>query len=196
MARPERREQILSAALSVFAEKGYHATSVSDINARAGIARGTFYLYFESKRVLFDALLDGIFLALLAEIRPILLPEGPDDPTVDSQVRGNATRVVHRLMADRHTARVLMAEAEGLDDEAQGRLRTFYGRLGSWLADSLADGVTRGIVHPCNTLVAAHALIGSIRGVLWAWAMGLTDLDETTFVDELLAFLRGGLLVQ
>lgn len=196
MARTQRRDQILSTALTVFAEKGYHATGVSDIIERAGIARGTFYLYFESKRALFDALLEGIFQGLLAEIRPIGIPATPDDPSVESQVRGNATRVVHRLMADRDTVRVLMAEAEGLDGEAQERLRGFYGRLGAWLAESLDDGVALGIVHPCNTRVAAHALIGSIRGVLWAWAMGLADLDERSFVDELLAFLRGGLLVR
>lgn len=195
MARIERRQQILNVALTVFAEKGYHATGVSDIIERAGIARGTFYLYYESKRALFDALLERIFLDLLAEIRPILVPDSPDSPSVETQVRGNATRVVHRLMSDRDTVRVLMAEAEGLDGEAQGRLREFYGRLAQWLAESLDDGVRLGIVHQCNTLVAAHALIGSIRGVFWAWAMGLAEVDETIFVNELLGFLHGGLLV-
>lgn len=196
MARIDRREQILRAALTVIAEKGYHATGVSDIAEHAGVARGTFYLYFESKRALFDALLEGIFLDLLSEIRPIRLPDGPNEPSVEAQVRSNATRLVHRLMSDRDTVRVLMAEAEGLDEDAQGRLRAFYGRLGSWLAESLADGVALGIVQQCNPLVAAHALIGSIRGVLWAWAMGLADVDEGVFVNELLCFLRGGLLTK
>lgn len=194
MTPTDRREQILCAALEVFADRGYHATGVSDIVKQAGVARGTFYLYFESKRSVFDALLEGIFMELLAEIRPILIPAGPEDPTVESQVRGNVTRLIQRLMSDRKTVRILMAEAEGLDDLAQGRLQAFYGRLGTWLSESLAEGVELGIVRECNTLVAAHSLIGSLRGVLWAWAMDLAEIDETAFVDELLTFLRGGLL--
>ena len=46
----ERREQILTAARKVFREKGYDATTVADIVAEAGVAQGTFYLYFPSKK--------------------------------------------------------------------------------------------------------------------------------------------------
>jgi len=46
----QRREQILSAARDVFREKGYESATVSDIVRRAGVAQGTFYLYFDSKK--------------------------------------------------------------------------------------------------------------------------------------------------
>ena len=195
MASNKRREQILAAAQVVFADKGYHATGVSDIIAKAGIARGTFYLYFDGKRAIFDALLDRIFEDLLARIYPIIIPQSPDEVTVESQIRDNAMRLIQCLMEDKDAVKILMAEAEGLDEGAQNRLMAFYGRLGEWLAESLDDGVSLGIIHACNTKVAAHALIGSLRGVLWAWAMGLVELDEQAFVNELLAFLRGGLLI-
>ena len=58
MLREERRERVLRAAMQVFAQKGYHATSVGDIIKQAEIARGTFYLYFENKRQIFEAILD------------------------------------------------------------------------------------------------------------------------------------------
>ena len=51
----DRKEQILAAALAVFDEKGYEGATISDIVRRAGVAQGTFYLYFGSKR---DALLE------------------------------------------------------------------------------------------------------------------------------------------
>ena len=195
MASNKRREQILAAAQVVFADKGYHATGVSDIIAKAGIARGTFYLYFDGKRAIFDALLDRIFEDLLARIYPIIIPQSPDEATVESQIRDNAMRLIQCLMEDEDAVKILMAEAEGLDEGAQNRLMAFYGRLGEWLAESLDDGVSLGIIHACNTKVTAHALIGSLRGVLWAWALGLVELDEQAFVNELLAFLRGGLLI-
>lgn len=46
---PDRREQLLDAARAAFVDKGFDATKVSDIVARAGLAQGTFYLYFKSK---------------------------------------------------------------------------------------------------------------------------------------------------
>ncbi|MCM3761956.1 TetR/AcrR family transcriptional regulator [Alkalihalobacillus oceani] len=52
----ERRAEILSVAREVLAEKGLEATKVSEIVKRAGIAQGTFYLYFDSKNALIQAL--------------------------------------------------------------------------------------------------------------------------------------------
>ena len=51
----DRKHQILAAARAVFDEKGYEGATVSDVVKRAGVAQGTFYLYFESKR---DAVLE------------------------------------------------------------------------------------------------------------------------------------------
>jgi len=55
----ERRRQILDAARDVFARRGYHAATIDDIVAATGVARGTFYLYFDDKRAVFEALIDG-----------------------------------------------------------------------------------------------------------------------------------------
>ena len=46
----QRRQQILAAARSVFDAKGYESATISDIVAKAGVAQGTFYLYFDSKK--------------------------------------------------------------------------------------------------------------------------------------------------
>ena len=61
---PSARTAVLAAARQIFADKGYHATSIDDIIEAADIARGTFYLYFESKRAIFDELLDELFTTL------------------------------------------------------------------------------------------------------------------------------------
>ncbi|MDO9460372.1 MAG: helix-turn-helix domain-containing protein, partial [Alphaproteobacteria bacterium] len=62
-SRPKRRrrkdarpQEILDAALASFAEKGFNAARVEDIAARAGLSKGTVYLYFDSKQDMFRAL--------------------------------------------------------------------------------------------------------------------------------------------
>jgi AcrR family transcriptional regulator len=56
--RETRRQQIVDAAIEVFARQGYRVASVADIIAQAGVARGTFYLYFQSKEEVFNAALE------------------------------------------------------------------------------------------------------------------------------------------
>ncbi|HQN72805.1 MAG TPA: TetR/AcrR family transcriptional regulator, partial [bacterium] len=64
-----RKQQILLAASRVFSKKGYHATSISDICAKSGVARGTIYLYFENKRDIFETLIKDFSSAMLENIR-------------------------------------------------------------------------------------------------------------------------------
>ena len=63
-----RAPEILSAALACFAEKGFAATRMEDVAARAGITKGTVYLYFESKEALFKALAQSEIGTRLAEV--------------------------------------------------------------------------------------------------------------------------------
>src|SRR6201995_783879 len=72
-ARWTRRKQarpteILDAALSVFAEKGYAGTRMDEIARRAGVTKGTIYLYFESKEAVFKSLVRESIGATLAGV--------------------------------------------------------------------------------------------------------------------------------
>src|SRR5262245_27932482 len=60
--KADRPGEILEAALSCFAERGFAATRLEDIAARAGVTKGTLYLYFPNKEELFKALVRGRLL--------------------------------------------------------------------------------------------------------------------------------------
>src|SRR4051812_30800900 len=80
--RENRRAALLQVAREIFAQKGYHRTSIDDLIEAAGVARGTFYLYFESKRAIFDELLDGLFSTLASSVRRIDVSEDAPPPVV------------------------------------------------------------------------------------------------------------------
>ena len=63
-----RREAILDAALTVFAERGFEAARLDDMAARAGVAKGTLYLYFKDKEALFEALVRGAVSPMLGKV--------------------------------------------------------------------------------------------------------------------------------
>jgi AcrR family transcriptional regulator len=73
-----RKEAILAAALTVFAERGYEAARLDDVAARAGVAKGTLYLYFKDKETLFEELLRGSVAPILEAVTA--LSEAPDMP--------------------------------------------------------------------------------------------------------------------
>jgi AcrR family transcriptional regulator len=68
IAPEERQEEILKAALDIFAEKGFAATRLEDVAHRAGVAKGTLYLYFSDKEALFESMLRSVAAPVLARL--------------------------------------------------------------------------------------------------------------------------------
>src|SRR3954451_12901765 len=107
-AKQERRRQILSAAKAVFAEAGYHGASIHAIIERAQIARGTFYLYFESKSAVFDSILDQALSDLRTRIRRIEVDD-PAAPAPQVQLREQVIATLAYIVSDRPLAMLLLS---------------------------------------------------------------------------------------
>jgi AcrR family transcriptional regulator len=71
VAPEARRQAILKAALAVFAARGFEAARLDDVAARAGVAKGTLYLYFRDKEALFEALVRNAVSPLLEQMRAV-----------------------------------------------------------------------------------------------------------------------------
>lgn len=170
--KEDRRESVLHSAKKVFSEKGYHGASVSDIVEHAGIARGTFYLYFENKRQVFDSILDMHLEELQGLIRPIRLDPGAPSPL--EQLRNILRSVIELALEDRERTRILLDRAVGLDEDSDKRLSAFYDVLLSRIEAALRQGMELGIVRECNPQVAARCALGSIKEII-----GLISSDDS-----------------
>lgn len=85
-----RRAQLVDCAQTLFANKGYEATTIGDVMAMAGVSKGGFYHHFESKEALLEALAERMAVQALATIEPIL-----EDPWLDPFTRLN--RILRQL---------------------------------------------------------------------------------------------------
>lgn len=192
-AREVRRKQILDAALEVFADKGYHQTSVSDLVEAAGVARGTFYLYFDGKSAIFHELLDGLLATLRASIQGV--DTGPGAQPIPIQLRDTLNRVLNALSENRSLCRILFREAVGLDDEVDAKLQRFYEGLRRYIQGALDRGQEMGFVRRMDTEVAASCALGSVKEIvsrylvrseddvdLEAVALGVLDFNSRGFV--------------
>lgn len=184
----DRRVQLLAAARKVFAERGYHKAGVSHIIREAGVARGTFYNYFDSKRAVFQQVLDDLTETLVNIARPIDL-----SASVPEQVHANIVRLIEAVMQP-EVPRLLFAEAVGIDAEGDEELRRFYDKAEERLAGSLKQGQLAGIVRPGNARLMARCMIGMVKEPVFLSALHGEHLDPHEFVAEFTATLAGGML--
>lgn len=189
MERSERRAQVLRHAKRIFARKGYHRTNVADIIARAGIARGTFYLYFQNKRDLFQVLLEQVVSEITRRILRLKVAAGEPDPV--EQLRANLKRVVDYVLAERELVDILLNHSVGFDRELDVRITEFYDRIAAAIKRSLDLGIEMQLVRDCDTRIVAYSILGGIKEVV-----GLISredaADTSALVEQMLNFgLRG-----
>ncbi|MDH5490998.1 MAG: TetR/AcrR family transcriptional regulator [Myxococcales bacterium] len=190
--RESRRAEILEAALEEFGRKGFHQTSVSDIIEAAGVARGTFYTYFESKSAIFLELLDQLLVRLRDAIIGVDRSEGA--PAMQVQLEETVRRLLATFADNRLLSTIIIREAVGLDDEVDRRLRGFYRRIREYIRLSLVEGQRLGVVRRLDTEVAASCILGSFKQFMeqFATADGEDALDVDRTALAVLDFnLRG-----
>jgi len=189
MERQARREQVLHHAKRIFARKGYHRTNIADIIARAQIARGTFYLYFENKKDLFEELLEQVLGELRQRIHRLRI--GPEEPEPVEQLRNNLRRVLNFLLAERELTDILLNHSTGFDRELDSRIREFYERVADQIQRSLDLGIEMNLVRDCDTRAVAYCILGGIKEVV-GQASRNRRRDIRKLAEEILDFgLRG-----
>jgi len=192
MLKRNRREEILKAAITLFSLKGYHDTSISDIIEKAGIARGTFYLYFENKRQIFDSILDNLLLEIDRCIKKIEIGEGSPHPI--DQLKANLTRIFTLLVENPELSKILLRHATGLDEESDQKITEFYSNLSHKIEDALQLGIKMGLIRRCDTRVVSHCILGSIKEVIEHSILVRKDIsDIIPIVEEVLNFGIHGL---
>ncbi len=178
--RESRRAAILRGALRVFGRKGYHQTHVADIIKAAGIARGTFYLYFEGKSAIFLELLDQMLEQFRQSIVGVDTHEGA--PPVEVQLIETVRRIMDTVVQNRLLTTIIIREAVGLDQEVDRRLRLFYGDLLEYIRNSLREGQRLGYIRELDEDVAAMCILGSIKQFMEMLVMqgdeGSVDVDR------------------
>jgi AcrR family transcriptional regulator len=189
MERQARRAQVLRHAKRIFARKGYHKTNVADIIARAGIARGTFYLYFQNKKDLFEELLEQVLGELTSRIERLQIAPGRPDPV--QQLRDNLDRVLTYVLTERELTDILLNHSTGFDRELDEKIQDFYDRVAALIQRSLDLGIEMNLVRKSNTRATSYAILGGVKEVIGMMSRS-RETDTTEFVEEILDFgLRG-----
>jgi TetR/AcrR family fatty acid metabolism transcriptional regulator len=159
-AKADRAASIKAAAIEVFASHGYHATKVSMIVKKVGVAQGTFYLYYKSKQEIFDEIL-GDFLGLFST--SVEEWEVGTFETVEALREGLVALgeiLLRVLVENRDLTRIFFKEALINHPEFTARIETFYSDL-----TDVMTGINRlnhqlGLIREQNFRVLAYCTMG------------------------------------
>ncbi len=170
---PARREQIIDVGIKVFAQSGFHGTSMNDIADAAGVTKPVLYQHFDSKRDLYLALLDEVGRRMLSAIKS--RQEGASDGRSLTEL---GFRAYFEWVAEDHDAFLLLygtlavrkitSEAArsiepliAADIDAEHRRTLAHGLVG------LAEGVSRHLVERGQNF-DPHTLGGQVADLAWA----------------------------
>ena len=151
----DRREQLLAVALSTFARAGYHETSMNDVAEAAGVTKPVLYQHFESKRDLYQALLDEVGARMLNAI--VAGTTGADDGRSRTEL---GFRAYFRWVANDHAAFMLLYGSGSRQDQEFSRA---VKRVTTGMAAAIAPLIAADIDDE-HRLTVAHALVGLAEG--------------------------------
>lgn len=194
-----RPQEILDAALAVFAEKGFAAARLDQVARAAGVSKGTLYLYFDSKESLFEAVVRSAIVPRIAGAEALL-----------QEHRGSAREFLGKLygmfatlMADPQVAaipKLVIAESGNFPDLARFYLREVVGRGLRLMQAVLELGAARGEFRKVNAAHVTRLMIAPVLFLaLWRTSLGRHDtaaLDGEQFLADALELLVQGLAVR
>jgi AcrR family transcriptional regulator len=148
----------MQAAVSVFAEKGYHAATVRDVVQEADVAVGTFYFYFPDKETLFVHLYEETAEFLL----PALQQAVESRATLPQQFGAAAKTYVNVALYEPAIVQLLLVGGVGAVPSLNARRVAFRERLINMWQRPLDQALDKGLVVPQNTRLTAEGLAGAM----------------------------------
>ena len=169
MRDPDKHQQIIDAAIRVFARAGYYNSRVSDIAREAGIASGTIYLYFKTE----DEILVTLFREKMAEWVAHVRKEiaGVTDPV--ARIRRLVALHFTVLEANPALAEVVQVELRQGHKFFRGasahEVSAYFDLIGAVLEEGVASGQLR---NDLPIKVATKVLFGAMDQVATSWVLG------------------------
>jgi AcrR family transcriptional regulator len=179
MPRDDKRDRILSAATTVFAERDFHRVQVSDVAARAGVGKGTVYLYFPTKDHLHRAALEASLEGIRAEVDTALTAQARPEETL----RAIVLALLRFFWKRQHLLTVIQRYEHGNGRRGALRRQRILRAVETVLADHRLGG------SASERHLAAAFLLGMARAaILEHAAADRPDVVAGRLVD---AFLHG-----
>jgi AcrR family transcriptional regulator len=196
--KAERPQEILEAAFSEFSRNSYAMTTLDQIAERAGVTKGTIYVYFENKEHLFISMVRELMKATLDTVQDMF--ERHEGSTADL-LRAQFSFIYQHLVDDtrkREVLRMLIAEASRFPELADRYHEEILRPCLDMLRRAIQRGIDRGEIRNPSIIDSPQVVIAPIA-LFDLWLMLFGDrqpLDLKTYFDAHLDLVLNGLLAK
>ncbi|GBF11273.1 TetR/AcrR family transcriptional regulator [Tepidibacillus sp. HK-1] len=160
-----KKESIIKAAKEVLANESYSATSIKSIAKKAGIATGTFYLYFSNKEKLVETIVDEMYAKLLDSIKK----ERAKHEQVIDKLQASMEATIRLFAKEQHLAKILLVQIPSLNHAFNRKLDEIEKELIKLTLADLKELTDQGKLPKQDIQISAMAFVGSFRQVMISW---------------------------
>jgi TetR/AcrR family transcriptional regulator, fatty acid metabolism regulator protein len=185
---PEKRARILEAARTILAAKRYDDVPVSEITELAGVAKGTFYLYFPSKADLVAALAEAMHEEIMQTVAAALNTPRPMAETIELMIRTAFSTIQN------HKALLNILELDALLRDPLTVQDSHHESRSAAIVSLLQYGQARAEIAPeINVHIAAELMGGVMIPLARVFVFGAQEFDAETYLTETVAFVQRAL---
>ena len=190
------RQRILAAARTVFGQHGYHDTAVSDVIGAVGMAQGSFYNYFASKKELFATILGDFCNDLCHRVETIDLQRVVDKNSYNQVGMELALSIAELFLRDRDLTRLFYWQSPGIDDDFDDLIDQTFNRITAFTRRFMERGHEQNLLRSdLNLDVAAAAMVGMCSHLINRYLRGdLAHVNDAEIVRTLVNLHLGGIL--
>jgi TetR/AcrR family transcriptional regulator, fatty acid metabolism regulator protein len=192
MNEQDARDQILDAALALFARQGFAHTSMNDIVRASGVSKGGVYWHFQSKEALILAIFDAFFNEQEAILAGVLNGAGSPADRLRQLVALAGAEL--EVAAARFPAPLEFYTLAAHNETLRARLAHFYAGYHEKLCLLLQEGIDEGVWSGTTAVSPiAHVLISAIEGGILLWSLFPEAINLRDQMDTAVALLLAGL---
>ena len=186
-----RKEQIMSAALSVVVAKGYDQSRMDDIVEKSQLSKGAIYWYYKSKEEVYLSLVDYWFLQYSSGVVDTLQQQ----ESASDQLKALFDFFIEQFDKNPATFKLLVEfwRLAGLNPDFNAKLQQIYSDFLEYIIEIIKVGVANGEFKNVEPRITALSILINIEGITWFTLFDKSGVEAHEYIDTISNFILNGL---
>tara|TARA_B100001964_G_scaffold48130_1_gene53826 strand:+ start:109 stop:714 length:606 start_codon:yes stop_codon:yes gene_type:complete len=186
-----RKEQIMSAALSVVVSKGYDQSRMDDIVEKSQLSKGAIYWYYKSKEEVYLSLVDYWFLQYSSGVVDTLQQQ----ESASDQLKALFDFFIEQFDKNPTTFKLLVEfwRLAGLNPDFNAKLQQIYSDFLEYIIEIIKVGVANGEFKNVEPRITALSILINIEGINWFTLFDKSGVEAHEYIDTISNFILNGL---
>ena len=189
--KDRRKEQIMSAALSVVVAKGYDQSRMDDIVEKSQLSKGAIYWYYKSKKEVYLSLVDYWFIQYSSGVVDTLQQQN----SASDQLKALFEFFIEQFDKNPAAFKLLVEfwRLAGLNPDFNTKLQQVYSDFLEYIIEIIKVGIANGEFKNVEPRITALSILINIEGINWFTLFDKSGVEAHEYIDTISEFILNGL---